>query len=203
MRKRLLAPLAAVLFTATLGAATRPGDPPACVVARRWVAAHRNALPTTLPALSRQPMARRRAIYDVLPAATRASLWRQQLEDVLRSNASLTGAQRATLREMIAQLPTLVRHNPDDAASLALRNRLIREFGSDGYRQIFGTLGPPSAERNASGVLLPICACDRFTPCPEGSTCRIALCSGNSGCGPFWSDQCTGWCKYAVTEAER
>lgn len=198
MRKRLLAPLAAVLFTTTLGAAARPGDPPECVVAQRWVVAHRDALPTTLPALSRQPMARRRAIYDVLPAATRASLWSQQLEGVLRSDASLTDAQRATLREMIAQLPTLVRHNPDRAASLALRDRLTREFGRDGYRQIFGTLGPRPAERDADGVLIPLCSCEFpevTEDCPSGRTCSASQCSSTSGCGPFWSSQCTGFCK--------
>jgi hypothetical protein len=196
MRKRLLAPLAAVLFTATLGSATRPGDPPECVVAHRWVAAHRNALPTTLPALSRQPMARRRAIYDVLPAATRASLWRQQLEGVLRSDASLTGAQRATLREMIAQLPTLVRPDPDRAASVALRDRLIREFGRDGYRQIFGTLGPRPAEHDANGVLIGLCNCDPFDGgCASGYTCSGNRCTFTSGCGPFWNSQCTGICK--------
>jgi len=198
MRKRLLAPLAAVLFTATLGAATRPGDPPECVVAQRWVAAHRNALPTTLPALSRQPMARRRAIYDVLPTATRASLWRQQLEGVLLSNASLTDTQRATLGEMIAQLPTLVRHNPDRAASLALRDRLIREFGRDGYGQIFGTLGPRSAEHDANGVLQPSCNCELLDidgECPSGRTCSPTLCNFTSGCGPFWNSTCVGFCK--------
>lgn len=197
MRKRLLAPFAAVLFTATLGAATPAGDPPECEVARRWVAAHRNALPTTLPALSRQPMARRRAIYDVLPAATRASLWRQQLEGVLRSNASLTDAQRATLREMITQLPTLVRHDPDRAASVALRDRLIREFGRDGYRQIFGTLGPTPSERAANGVLLPTCNCGVLDDgeCPSDRICGGTPCNlSSSGCGLFWREKCSGFC---------
>jgi len=195
MRKRLFAPLAAVLFTATLGSAAPASDPPECVVAQRWVAAHRGALPATLPALSRYSLAYRRAIYDVLPATARESLWRQQLNGVLQGDRTLTDAQRATVREMLAQLPALTAHQTDRAAADRLRARLTAEFGRDGYRRVFGVLGPVPERQNTTAARQPLCNCEDDGDC-EGGTCGFTRCSFTEGCGPFWSYTCTGFCKF-------
>ena len=195
MRKRLLAPLAAVLLTGTLGSAAPAADPPECVVAQRWVTAHRGALPGNLAEMSRYSLAYRRAIYDVLPAAARESMWRQQLEGALRADGSLTEAQRATLREMIALLPALTAHQTDRAAAERLRTRLTNEFGRDGYRRIFGTLGPVPAQPATTSARQPLCNCESDGDC-GGGTCGYTRCSFTEGCGPFWSYTCTGFCKF-------
>jgi hypothetical protein len=201
MRKRILAPLAAVLLTATLGSASPAPDPPACVVAARWVGAHRGALPTTLQAFSRYSILYRRAIYDVLPAATRQAMWREHLEGFLRPGQPFTQPQRAAIRQSIEQLPALTAPNADHASAVRLRQHLLTLFDQPTYKRVFGTLGPvpAAAEQNAmraeaANGRRPLCDCESNDDC-GGGTCAFVLCSFTTGCGPFWSYTCTGVCR--------
>jgi hypothetical protein len=199
MRKRFLAPVLAVLLTATLGSASPAPDPPECVVAAAWVRAHHNALPTTLAELSRFSITYRRAIYGELPAATRAALWREHLEGFLRPGQPLTGPQRAALREVIAQLPALTAKRADPARARSLGKHLAGIFGRDLGRQIVATLGPASAPARTADARRPLCDCSfggAFNDC-QGGTCTTNLCSfTGDGCGAFWSEPCNGVCRF-------
>jgi hypothetical protein len=200
MRKRITAPVFAVLLTATLGSATPPRDPPECVVAAAWVRAHHSALPTTLAEVSRYPIVYRRAIYDALPGDVRAGLWREQLEGFLRSGQRLSAAQRAAVREAIAQLPALTAPGADGAAGRRLGQHLSTLFDRATVRRVFVRLGPPPAAAPAKAKR-PGCDCNTiedFGECGEGYTCTYYPCnSTNTGCGPFWSGPCDGFCRAA------
>jgi hypothetical protein len=195
MRKRFIAPMAAVLLTATLGSASPPPEPPECVVASRWVQAHRASLPTTLGEISRYSILYRRAIYDALPPTTRAALWRQHLEGFLAPGQPFTEAQRAAIRQTIDQLPALTAAHPDRASAEALRDRLHTLFDRPTMKRVFNTLGP-EAEPAGQGASAkrPLCDCESDGDC-FGGTCTYVLCSFTTGCGPAWSYICTGVCR--------
>jgi len=192
MRKRLLAPAAAVLLTATLGSAAAAPEPPECVVAARWVQVHRGSLPTTLGEFSRYSILYRRAIYDVLPPATREAMWREHLEGFLRSGQPFNEPQRAAIREAIAQLPAYIGAKPEKASAEALRVHWRTVFDPPTIKRVFGTLGPVPP-RDAAKARQPECNCESDWDCGE-STCRFTRCSFTTGCGPFWDHLCTGFC---------
>lgn len=195
MRKRILAPLAAVLLTATLGSAAPAGDPPDCVVAARWVRGHHGELPSTLAQLSRYSILYRRAIYDVLPPATREAMWREQLEGFLRPGQPFSDAQRAAIRESMAQLPALTGQVRDRATAERLRDHLKTLFDAPTYKRVFATLGPPPAPDRQAAARRPLCDCESDYDCGGFGTCTYVICSFDSGCGPFWSYTCTGVCR--------
>lgn len=195
MRKRILAPLAAVLLTATLGSAAPAGEPPECVVAARWVAAHRAELPTTLGQISRYPILYRRAIYDVLPPATRQALWREHLQGFLAPGQPLNEAQRAAVRESIERLPAFTAAHPDRAVTDPWRDHLKTLFDVPTYRRVFGTLGPQPAPVRQAAAKRPECDCESDYDCGGFGTCTYSPCSFTTGCGPFWSYLCTGVCR--------
>jgi len=196
MRKRLLAPAAAVLLTATLGSAAAAPEPPECVVAARWVQAHRGALPTTLGEFSRYSILYRRAIYDVLPPATREALWREHLEGFLRPGQPFNEAQRAAIREAITQLPAYTGAvKPERASADALTAHWLTLFDRQTMKRVFGTLGPMPAPA-ASNARQPLCDCESDWDC-GGGTCGFTRCSFATGCGPFWDYLCTGFCKFS------
>jgi len=195
MRKRMLAPLAAVLFTATLGSGAPAGDPPECVVAARWVRAHRGELPTTLREISRYSILYRRAIYDALPPATRQALWREQMEGFLRPDQPFTPAQRAAIRESMALLPALTTAHPDRATGDRLRDHLKTLFDPPTYRRVFGTLGPQPAPDRQAAAKRPLCDCESDYDCGGYGSCSYVICSFTSGCGPYWGYICTGVCR--------
>lgn len=194
MRKRILVPAAAVLLTATLGTAAPRHDPPACVVATRWVRAHHDRLPTTLAEYARYDKLYRRAIYEALPPATRQAFWRQHLEGFLRPGSPLTEPQKAAVRDAMAYLPALTVNNPDRAVANALRERLSRQFDRDLLRTVFFRLGPVPADP-AEATRRPLCDCSDDFDCFAGTVCKPLICSFTLGCGVFGSDTCSGVCR--------
>ncbi|HET7464648.1 MAG TPA: bacteriocin fulvocin C-related protein [Longimicrobium sp.] len=195
MRKRILAPFAAVLLTATLGSAAPAGDPPECVVAARWVRAHRGELPTTLGQFSRYSLAYRRAIYDVLPPATRRALWHEQLEGFLAPGQPFSDTQRAAIRDAIARFPALIGPGRDRAAAARLRDHLRTLFDQPTYKRVFVVLGPtPAQEPAGAAAKRPLCDCASQDDCP-GTSCAFILCSSQTGCGLGGEDTCTGVCR--------
>ncbi|HEV7588635.1 MAG TPA: bacteriocin fulvocin C-related protein [Longimicrobium sp.] len=196
MRKRIAAPVLAVLLTTTLGSAAPRPEPPECAVAAAWVRAHQGALPTTLAGLSRHSKLYRRAIYDALPPATREAMWREQLEGYLRPGQPLTETQKAAVRQVIAQLPALTAVHPDQALARSLRAQLSTQFERPLLRQVFFALGPASAQPEpAANGRRPLCDCDGDGDCFPGTTCKPVLCSFTTGCGVSGAETCTGVCR--------
>ncbi|HET7464649.1 MAG TPA: bacteriocin fulvocin C-related protein [Longimicrobium sp.] len=194
MRKRILLPAGAVLLTAMLGTAAPRHEPPACVVAARWVRAHHDRLPTTLAEYARYDQVHRRAIYDALPPATRQAMWRQHLDGYLRPGSPLTEPQKAAVRDAMTYLPVLTVNNPDRAVARGLRDRLSTQFDRALLRRVFFKLGPAPAAPADAGKR-PLCDCDTDGDCSSGTVCKPLLCSFTTGCGIFGSDTCTGVCR--------
>jgi hypothetical protein len=195
MRKRILAPVLAVVLTAALGSASPKPEPPACAEAAAWVRAHPGALPTTLAGLSRHSKLYRRAIYDALPPATREAMWREQLEGYLRPGSPLTETQKAAVRQVVAQLPALTAVHPDQALARRLRAQLSTQFERPLLRQVFFTLGPAPAQPEPANGARPLCECDGDGDCFPGTTCKPLICSWTTGCGVTGSETCTGVCR--------
>lgn len=197
MRKRILAPVLAVLLTATLGSASPPPEPPECVAAAAWVRVHPDQMPTTLAGLSRHSKLYRRAIYDVLPPAAREAMWREQLEPWLRPGTPLTATQQAAVRNVITHLPALTAVHPDRALGRSLQVRLATQFDRSQMRGIFLQLGGPVPGQPAVGSAnsrRPTCDCADNGECAEGESCKPVICWYSSGCGVAGSDTCTGYC---------
>jgi len=195
MRKRILAPVLAVLLITTLGSASSRPEPPACAEAAAWVRAHANALPTTLAGYSRYSRLYRRAIYDALPPATREAMWREQLEGYLRPGTPLTEPQQAAVRRVMAQLPALTAAHPDRALSRQLRTQLSAQFDRPLLRQVFLRLGPTPPDEVAADARRPLCDCADDGECSLGETCKPVLCSFTTGCGVGGADTCWGVCR--------
>jgi len=198
MRKRIIAPVLAVLITCTLGSASPRPDPPECVQASAWVRAHHDQLPTTLAELSRHSTLYRRAIYDALPPATRQAMWTEQLEGYLRPGSPLTEPQKVAVRQVIAQLPALTAVHPDRAVGLRLKAQLSAQFERRLLRQVFVRLGGPVPEQPAVGranTRRPLCDCADDGECALGETCKPILCSFTSGCGVGGWETCWGVCR--------
>lgn len=196
MRKRILAPVLAVLLTTTLGSAAPKPEPPECAVAAAWVRAHPTELPTTLAGLAKHTKLYRRAIYDALPPATREAMWREQLEGYLRPGSPLTETQKASVRRVITQLPALTAAHPNRALSRSLRAQLSTQFDRPLLREVFITLGPtPVPAEPAANARRPLCDCADDGECFAGSTCKPVICSFNTGCGVGGADTCWGVCR--------
>ena len=195
MRKRILAPVLAVLLTGTLGTASPRPEPPECAVAAAWVRAHPEALPTTLAGLSGYSRLYRRAIYDAATPAVREAMWREQLEGYLRPGSPLTEPQKAAVRQVITQLPKLTAVHPDRVLARRLRTQLSTQFDRQLLRQVFINLGPAPAREPSAAGRKPLCDCDGDGDCSEGQTCRPILCSFTTGCGIGGADFCTGVCR--------
>lgn len=197
MRKRLLAPLTAVLLTAALGSAAPITEPPECVLAEQWVRAHADELPTTLAGISRFSPTYRRAIHNALPREARVSLWREHMESFLAPEHGLNAEQRAAVREVVAKLPALHAANADPAERRALTERLVAIFPRELGARIFTKLGPPAT---ASEAARPLCNCDPFalakSSFAECTNCTTDLCSFTSqGCGLSGVEPCHGFCR--------
>jgi hypothetical protein len=196
MRKRITAPVLAILLTTTLGSAAPRPEPPECAVAAAWVRAHRSELPTTLAGLSRHTKLYRRAIYDALPPATREAMWREQLEGYLRPGQPLTETQKVAVRQVIAQLPALTAVRPDQALARRLRTQLSTQFERPLLKQVFFTLGPTPAQPEAAAhARRPLCDCDGNGDCFPGTTCKPVICSLTTGCGVGGAETCIGVCR--------
>lgn len=195
MRKRLLAPLTAVLLTAALGSAAPITEPPECVLAEQWVRAHADELPTTLAGISRHPPAYRRAIHNALPREARVSLWREHMGSFLTPESELNEQQRAAVREVIARLPALHAADSDPAERRALKAQLATLFPRELAARVFSQLGPAPVAAKGSNAR-PLCNCSDETDCGSGN-CTSNLCSYTQyGCGIGGSDSCFGVCRY-------
>ncbi|HEX8830185.1 MAG TPA: bacteriocin fulvocin C-related protein, partial [Longimicrobium sp.] len=138
----------------------------------------------------------RRAIYDVLPPAQRAALWREQLEGYLAPDKPFNDAQRAAIRDAIAQLPALTANNPDRARADQVANRLYSLIDRPTVRRMIGVLGPlPTPQARAANAKRPFCDCESDYDCGGFGTCTFVQCSFDSGCGPFMGYICTGVCR--------
>ncbi len=198
MRKRIVAPVLAVLLTTGLGPASPRPEAPECVRAAAWVRAHHEQLPTTLAGLSRHSTLYRRAIYDALPPATRQALWRQHLGGYLRPGTTLTEPQQAAVRQVIAQLPMLTAVHPDRERARALQARLSTQFERPLLREVFVKLGGPVPTQPAVGTAntrRPLCDCADNGECSPGETCKTVICSFQSGCGVGGWETCWGVCR--------
>jgi hypothetical protein len=197
MRKRLIAPVLAVLLTTTLGSASPKPEPPECVVAAAWVRAHHDQLPTTLAGLSRHSTLYRRAIYVALAPATREAMWREHMEGYLRPGTTLTEAQQAEVRRVITQLPALTAAHPDRALSRRLLAELSTRFDRPLLKQVFIQLGGPAPGQPVVGSnsRRPLCDCADTGECSQGQTCKPLLCSTQTACGVGGGDQCWGVCR--------
>lgn len=198
MRKRALAPVLALLLTATLGSSAAGPEPPECVEAARWVRAHPGALPTTLAELSTFSLAYRRAIYEALPDQARTALWREHMEGFLHPGGELSDVQRAALREVIVQLPAFTRRNADRALVKAVEQRVAGTFDKDLRVRVFATLGEAGAAK-AAAKARPLCDCafdDEWDRCGSDEACSPNLCSyAETGCGFGWMYGCYGVCR--------
>lgn len=199
MRKRVLAPVFAVLLTATLGTAAPIGDPPECVVALRWAEAHRGELPTTLREYSRYPEVYRKAMYQVLSPAARQALWREQYEGYLRPGQPLNDAQRSAVREVITKLPALTAATPDRAEAERLRTRFAPLFDRELFKAVFYRLGPADAAPQTAQAQgrRPLCDCESDLDCESvgyGYVCKYSLCTFAAGCGFNGSTYCARVC---------
>jgi hypothetical protein len=194
MRKRILAPVFAVLLTATVGGASPRPEPPACAQAVAWVRAHHDALPTTLAGLSHYSTLYRRAIYDALPPGTREARWREHLEGFLAPGQPLSDKQKDAVRGVIAQLPRLTARTPDRALARRLRTELSAEFERPLLRKVFFILGPEGVRPHPGDARLPQCDCDTDGDC-FGGTCQPLRCSLTTGCGVTGAEWCTGVCQ--------
>jgi hypothetical protein len=195
MRKRIAAPVLAVLLTTTLGSAGPRPEPPECAVAGAWARAHQNALPTTLAVYSRYSKLYRRAIYEALQPAQREALWREQLEGYLRPGTPLTEPQQAAVRRVMAQLPALTAAHPDRELSRSLRAQLSTQFDRQLLRRVFISLGPTPAPESAADAKRPPCDCADDGECSLGQTCKPLVCSFTAGCGVGGGDTCWGVCR--------
>jgi hypothetical protein len=198
MRKRIVAPVLAVLLTTTLGSAGPRPEPPECAVAAAWVRAHPGALPTTLAGYSRHSKLYRRAIDDALQPAARQALWREHLEGFLRPGTPLTGPQQAAVRQFMTQLPALTAVHPDRALGRRVQAQLATQFERPLLRKVFMQLGGPAPDQPLVGSAnsrRPLCDCADDGECSLGETCKPILCSFTSGCGAGGWDTCWGVCR--------
>jgi hypothetical protein len=161
------------------------------------VRAHSDQLPTTLAGLSRHSTPYRRAIYAVLPPATREAMWREHMGTYLRPGTTLTEAQQAEVRRVIAQLPALTAAHPDPALARRLLAELSPRFDRPLLKQVFIQLGGPVPEQPVVGSnsRRPVCDCAGTGECALGETCKPLLCTTQTACGVGGGDQCSGVCR--------
>ena len=120
-----------------------------------WVQAHRDALPTTLAALSLYPMNYRRAIHGAVTLEVRTNLWREHFESFLAPSSTLSAPQQAFLRDTLPELRLIF---AADRATAQARMReleahMLTLFTPDEARVIFSQLGP---DEPAAGISAPL-----------------------------------------------
>ena len=174
---------------------------PECVLAERWVEAHREALPTTLVAFSEHSVVYRRAIYRALDVEARISLWQEHIAAV--ADQVTLPEQRLFLQRAIPELDRYISETASESGLQAFGEEAISVLGKDLARDAFGVLGsaPTLEEGDAQ---LPDCSCRvgwPFFNCAEGSDCRsrkwiiFDVCRDlDTGCGLLWEQACNGLC---------
>ena len=122
---------------------------------RTWVQAHREALPTTLAALSQYPLAYRAAIQAAVTPEVRISLWREHFESFLTPASPLSAPQQAFLRDTLLELPALFGSDQQTGQARAreLEVRLLAVFSRQQARPIFAQIGP---DEPLGGISAPL-----------------------------------------------
>ena len=120
-----------------------------------WVQAHRDALPTTLTALARYPLAYRAAIQAAVAPDVRLSLWREHFESFLTPASTLTAPQQAFVRTTLLELPKLFASDRLSAQDRAreLESRLAGVFTREEAARVFAQLGP---DEPPGGIRAPL-----------------------------------------------
>ena len=179
-----------------------PADTSECELAKEWVEAHRDALPTTLGAFSEHSMTYRRAIYRALDVEARISLWQQHVATV--ADQVTLPEQRLFLQRAIPELAKYVSDTPSESALKAFGEEAISVLGKDMARDAFGVLGSAPEPTSEEGDAQSPCSCRvgwDFINCQQGSVCKskkwiiFDVCEDTeSGCGLFLEMACNGLC---------
>lgn len=120
-------------------------DVPECELARQWVSANLNALPTTLEAFSEHSATYRRAIYGALDPEVRISLWRENLAAVAKEVTS--PEHRFFLDRVSRELEGHLRGTAPRSELEVLAEEATATLGSDLARRALTSLGTePTAD---------------------------------------------------------
>jgi len=119
-----------------------------------WVAAHRDALPRDLAALSAYPMQFRRVIVNNVSPEIRAAMWCDHLRTFLGSQSELSDADQLFLQELVDDLPAAFIGPAETARErfVAFSDRLQGRFPPKLAGRLFQTIGPLEAP---GGLPLP------------------------------------------------
>ncbi|MYA41060.1 MAG: bacteriocin fulvocin C-related protein [Gemmatimonadetes bacterium] len=177
---------------------------PECELAKEWVAANLDALPTTLDAFGEHSLTFRRAIYGALDTEIRISLWRENLAAV--AHEATLPEQRLFLERVSRDLDGYVRGTAPASEIDAVAEEARAILGMDLAGRAIAVLGsvPESAVFAVeNGDLEPDCACST-----EEDWCWLTSfgrreCRDDedyhcddleSGCGDWWQAACDGMC---------
>ena len=176
-----------------------PGDVLECELAKEWVAANLDELPTTLNAFAEHSITFRRAIFGALDSDVRISLWREHLAAVAHEFAS--SEQRLFLERVSRELDGLVLGTAPLSELDVLGEQARAILGEDLARRAMGVLGPepePAAAVAKDGSVVPqvLCSCSTSSDfCPAPAICGAGACTPTTrGCGWFWLYACDGLC---------
>ena len=179
-----------------------PADTRECELAKEWVEAHRDALPTTLGAFSEHSMTYRRAIYRALDVEARISLWQQHVATV--ADQVTLPEQRIFLQRAIPELGSYLTETAPESGLDAFAEEAITVLGEDMARDAFGILGTtPEPTSEDGGARLPDCNCNADPSFSNEFNCDCrtrkwiffdACKDLESGCGLLWQYECNGLC---------
>jgi hypothetical protein len=193
-----------VAFVASVTAANRPVEPP-CVIAKRWVEAHRTDLPTNLTDLSRFDAAHRKAIFVALPQAMRLKLWHEQMA-YYEVSPKLTAEQRALVHEIDAILDKYADSAHVRAFDSLYTPRIKKVLGAQLAKQVIANIGVDTPEQLAAakadqtfpgdcGCSVASDWCNVLGGTNPDSACGGPACnSTDGGCGTFLCYDCNGTC---------
>ncbi len=189
-------------------------DVPECELARQWVSANLDALPTTLEEFGEHSATYRRAIYGALESGARISLWREHLAAVTAEVKS--PEQRLFLDRVSHELDGHLRDTAPRSELKKLMEEATATLGADLARRSFTSLG---AKAMPTGLIQdppderPDCTCLVRSSIPMNDCLRLVewppvgldhVCWGgppgqgcqslDTGCGPFDEEPCDGRC---------
>jgi len=188
-----------------LNSSNVPGDVPECVLAEQWVAANRDALPTTLDAFLEHTVVFRHVIFDALDGAARASLWREHLALVVEE--VISPEQRAFIEMVSGEIDGYLMDIGPQSRIEALEEEARTVLGDALTRRAFYVLGPVADRNvvNAEKQEGPLCYCrvkkegkDCGHDAYECSRSIFFPCVKVRDCGFFGWFTCDGLCRSIV-----
>ena len=152
----------------------RSGVVSECELAKEWVAANINALPTTPEAFGEHSVAFRRAIYGALDMEARISLWQENLAAVALEATS--SEQRLLLDRVSRELEGHLRGTAPRSELYALGEEAIASLGMDLTRRAMtlsalGDSPMPDYMTQDPGDDRPDCTCSTDRPHPWMEQC--------------------------------